>query len=353
MFVDSSTVSSSSTPLRLGVVGCGAIVREAHLPALVGNPQVTLTVLSDKDIRNATLAKKQFALPAVTTTSVGDFRGKADAALVAVPPRFHAPVTIELLEMGIDVLCEKPLATTAADAERMIATAEKSGRVLAVGLMSRFHSNNDILRALVRGGELGEILEVVAEFGAPLDWTMTTASYYSRANTAGGVFFDAGVHMLDRVLWLFGEIRDIEYEDDSYGGVESNAELRGVLTIDGRDVPCRFTFSWTHHLTDGIRVVGSAATAMARWTDPDTVHVSREIGGEYLNLAVTAQRGGRGAASNPYRDQIRDLVVSVQTRRPPFVPASTTVGALRIIEHAYSVRKPMAQPWVEGLVKAT
>ena len=283
---------------------------------------------------------------------MGDFRGQADLALVAVPPRFHAPIAIELLEMGIDVLCEKPLATTVADAERMIATAEKSGRILAVGMMSRFNRNNDILRALVRGGELGEILEVVAEFGAPLDWAMTTASYYDRANTAGGVFFDAGVHMLDLVLWLFGEIRDIEYEDDSYGGVESNAELRGVLTIDGRDVPCRFTFSWTHHLTNGIRVVGSAATALARWTDTNTVHVSREIGGEPLNLAVTAQRGGHGATSNPYRDQIRDLVESVQTRRAPFVPASTTVETLKLIERAYSVRKPMAQPWVEGLVIA-
>src|SRR5690606_8568345 len=132
--------------------------------------RVELSVLCDRDRANATLAARACGTAATITTELADLAGKADAAIVAVPPRFHAPVAIELMQMGIDVLCEKPLAITVADGRRMAAVAHATGRVLAVALMMRFFPHNRVLADLVEDGEIGDVREVIVEDGAPLDW---------------------------------------------------------------------------------------------------------------------------------------------------------------------------------------
>ena len=104
---------------------------------------------------------------------------------MAVPPRFHAPVAIQLMEMGIDVLCEKPLAITVADGHRMAEAARRTGRVLAIALMMRFFPHNRWLADLVEDGEIGEVREVIVDDGAPLDWPMAGNSYFDREATGG------------------------------------------------------------------------------------------------------------------------------------------------------------------------
>ena len=94
-----------SQPVRLGIVGCGAITREAHLPVITGDHRVEVTVLCDRDRSNAVHAARASGIEAAITTELAELAGKVDAAIVAVPPRFHAPVAIQLMDMGIDVLC--------------------------------------------------------------------------------------------------------------------------------------------------------------------------------------------------------------------------------------------------------
>ena len=103
---------------------------------------------------------------------------------------------MQLMEMGIDVLCEKPLAITVADGTRMAETAQRTGRLLAVALMMRFFPHNRWLADLVEDGEIGEVREVIVEEGAPLNWPMASNSYFDRNATGGGVLFDSGVHFL-------------------------------------------------------------------------------------------------------------------------------------------------------------
>jgi len=103
-------------PLRLGIVGCGAVTRAYHLPTLTQMPAVVVAVLCDKDRQSAEAARKLFGLRALITNDVNQLTGSVDAALVATPLRSHAQIAIELLRAGIDVLCEKPLAATSLDA---------------------------------------------------------------------------------------------------------------------------------------------------------------------------------------------------------------------------------------------
>ncbi len=273
-------------PVRLGIVGCGAVARAYHIPALAQIAQIRVAVLCDRNIAIAKSLRKEFGLAAEVSDDPAELQGHADAALVAVPPRFHAAVGVRLLDLGIDVFCEKPLAVTAVEARTMVEVAEKNRRLLGVGLFRRFEPSAAILQKLVQNGLLGEIREITAELGDVLDWPMTTASYYSRETTGGGVFFDAGVHVVDLVCWLFGDIGEIRYEDDSYGGVESNAILRGMLNIRGREVPCHMAFSWTHALRNGISVVGAAGTAWTSFRDPNAAYLRQWIGGAPMSTRV-------------------------------------------------------------------
>jgi predicted dehydrogenase len=333
-----------SQPVRLGIVGCGAITREAHLPVITGDRRVQVTVLCDRDRSNAVHAARASGIEAEITTDLAELAGKVDAAIVAVPPRFHAPVAIQLMDMGIDVLCEKPLAITVADGRAMVETARKTERVLAVALMMRFFPHNRWLADLVEDGEIGEIREVIVEDGAPLDWPMATNSYFDRKATGGGVLFDSGVHLLDRVLWLFGDLTDIVYEDDAFGGFESNAKLTGVLHIGGRPVPTRMEFSWSHRLRRSIRVVGERGTLEASTSDPRILILHRTTRRGPMEMHIPCAM--HWDARSHYRAQLDDFIGAVRERRTPFVSAESALRALAVIETAYARRTPMAQPWL-------
>lgn len=302
-------------------------------------------MLCDRDRKNATLTARESGIEAAIATDITELAGKVDVALVAVPPRFHAPVAIQLMEMGIDVLCEKPLAITVADGRRMVDAARATQRILAVALMMRFFPHNRWLADLVEDGEIGEVREVVVEDGAALDWAMASNSYFDRKVTGGGVLFDTGVHLLDRVLWLFGGLDDITYEDDAFGqGFESNAKLEGVLQIGGRPVPARFEFSWSHRLNRSIRVVGERGTLEASTSNPKalTLHRSTRRGPMEMQIACAE----RWDSHSHYRAQLDDFIGAAQERRAPFVTAESALEALEVIETAYARRMPMAQPWL-------
>lgn len=336
--------------VRVGIVGCGAIVREAHLPVAIAEPGVEVTLLCDRNPGNATLLAREFGLDARITTELADFAGHVDLAIVAVPPRFHAPVAMQLMEMGIDVLCEKPLAIDTTDARRMVATAQRTGRMLAVALMMRFFPHNAWLKDLVEDGEIGAVREVVVEDGAPLDWPMASNSYFDRNATGGGVMFDMGIHYLDRVLWLFGELSDIAYEDDAFGGFETNARLAGTLHIGGRPVPATMDFSWSHRLRRSIRVIGERGTLEAAITDPRTLVLHRQTRRGPMQMQIRC--ADHWDWLSHYRAQFADVVGAVRERRAPFVTAESALQAQAVIETAYARRTPMAQPWLARAVPA-
>lgn len=339
--------SHANQPLRLGIVGCGAIAREAHLPVIVEDRRVMPAVLCDRDRGIAVQAARASGIDPAITTDIAELAGKVDAAIVAVPPRFHAPIAIALMEMGIDVLCEKPLAITVADGRAMAEAARRTGRVLAVAHMMRFFPHNRWLGDLVEDGEIGEVHEVIVEDGAPLDWPMASNSYFDRSATGGGVLFDTGVHLLDRVLWLFGDLHDIAFEDDAFGGFESNANLTGTLRIGGRAVPTRMAFSWSHRLRRSIRVIGERGTLEASTSTPRLLSLHRETRRGPLDMQIICAE--RWDARSHYRAQLDDFIAAVRERRAPFVTADSALRALQVIETAYARRTPMAQPWLARL----
>src|SRR5579872_6591273 len=127
-------------------------------------------------------------------------RDDLDLVVNAAPSRFHVPLSLTFLEAGFNVLCEKPLASTAADVDRLIAAAQKSGKMLAIFQQSRFAPYFRQVREVIASGVLGDIVQVSIAFNGfsrRYDWQTLTREM-------GGNLLNTGPHPLDQALQLFG-----------------------------------------------------------------------------------------------------------------------------------------------------
>jgi predicted dehydrogenase len=194
-----------TTPLRIGVIGAGAIATYGHIPGFQKITGVQVAAICDANLERAQAVAERFGIPAACA-NYRDIVANTDidAISIGVPNVFHAPVAIAGLEAGKHVLCEKPLATTVADGRAMVAAAERAGRVLAVNLNNRLRADAMLLRASVADGRLGRIgyasARMLRHSGIP-----GFGSWFTQRELAGGgVLMDLGVHMLDLLLWLLG-----------------------------------------------------------------------------------------------------------------------------------------------------
>ncbi|MEO6029060.1 MAG: Gfo/Idh/MocA family oxidoreductase [Candidatus Binatia bacterium] len=321
--------------IRFGVVGCGAVSEIYHVPAIAHCAGATLTALADAVPERAAEVARRFNVP----TSVGDHRelvGKVDAVLIATSNTTHADIACQLLEAGVHVLCEKPMATTSADADRMFSAAARSGARLMAGHSRRFNPNLELAKELVAAGRIGKLETVGAALGSPYgSWPTRTDFRRQRALSGGGVLLDLGIHLIDLAVWLGGGAKMLRYEaSDTLGwGVENDAEVELELS---NEACARLSCSYTHGLNRTVRLSGSAG-----WIEtsidgaPDVTFFGRD--------SRLCQRAGAQKIAvpetDPYTRQIEHYVDCLAHDRPFVVTAEQVVNGLDIIERCYAVAR--------------
>jgi predicted dehydrogenase len=159
------------------------------LRVLQASPNADLAGVVDLDQPRAAAAAAEFGCPAYH--SVGELKGKADAAVIAVPTSAHAETGCQLLEAGIDVLVEKPIAPDLASAQRLVETAARRGRILQIGHLERFNPAIMALKNIVR---------------MPLFFEVHRLSLFSPRSLDVDVVLDLMIHDLDIVLDLAGTL---------------------------------------------------------------------------------------------------------------------------------------------------
>lgn len=188
-------------PVRIGVVGAGAIAQLTHLPVLSKMRGATLVAICDNDRPKARALADRFDIPDVYT-DIGDLL-EADglqAIIVATPNHLHEPHVLSAIAAGVDVLVERPLALTAKGVERIVNAAARAGRKILVANNHRFRSDVQALAGFLRGGELGKLTGIRA--GAYHHKRSEQGWRGRRVEAGGGAFFDYGLPLLDLALWL-------------------------------------------------------------------------------------------------------------------------------------------------------
>src|SRR3954468_5650541 len=188
-------------PVRIGVVGAGAIAQLAHLPVLGKMRGAKLVAVCDNDRPKARSLADRFDIDDVYT-DIEDLleAEELDAIVIATPNHLHEPHVLSAIAAGLDVLCERPLALTARGVERIVNAAARAGRKVFVANNHRFRSDVQALAGFLRGGELGKLTGIRA--GAYHHRRAEQGWRQRRAEAGGGAFFDYGLPLLDLALWL-------------------------------------------------------------------------------------------------------------------------------------------------------
>jgi UDP-N-acetylglucosamine 3-dehydrogenase len=131
-------MTEGGDPVRVGVIGTGAISQVVHVPIFAEREDVDLFAVADADVHKAEALSQRFGVPLVLSDDALIAHDEMDAVVICTPNHLHEEMAIAALEAGKHVFVERPLATTAEGAQRVIDVAERAGKVLVVGMPHRF-----------------------------------------------------------------------------------------------------------------------------------------------------------------------------------------------------------------------
>lgn len=226
--------------LRVAVIGCGGIANGKHLPSLAAVKEVEMVAFCDVIPERAEKAAEKYGVEGAKVYT--DYRAlleaeKPDVVHVCTPNRSHCEITVAALEAGCHVMCEKPMAKTAADARKMLETAKRTGKKLTIGYQNRFKSDAAYLKAACEAGELGDIYFAkalaVRRRGVP-----TWGVFLNEEEQGGGPLIDIGTHALDLTLFMMDNYKPLYVVGNTYRKL---ADTKNAANAWGPWDPEKFT----------------------------------------------------------------------------------------------------------------
>ena len=195
--------------VRIGIVGCGGIANGKHMPSLKKLGNVEMVAFCDIVEEKAIKAAKEFGTPDAKVYT--DYKellkdGTIEVVHVLTPNKEHSFITIDALESGKHVMCEKPMAKTSVEAQAMMDAAKRTGKKLTIGYQNRFTNDSQYLHTACENGELGEIYfakaHAVRRRAVP-----TWGVFLNEDEQGGGPLIDIGTHALDITLWTMNNYK--------------------------------------------------------------------------------------------------------------------------------------------------
>lgn len=192
--------------LNIGIIGAGTVVRVRHLPETKMNPNAQVGAICDIVESRALEMASQYQCEAYTDYHELIQNPNLDAVIVAATNTTHAEMSIAALQAGKHVLCEKPMATSLEDAQKMIDAANSSGKQLMIAHNQRLEPVNQKAREIIQSHKLGKVLTFTSTFGHPgsEDWAIDGEEtwFYRKETTGLGVLGDLAIHKFDLLRWI-------------------------------------------------------------------------------------------------------------------------------------------------------
>ncbi len=204
--------------IRAGIIGCGGIAFGKHMPSLAALDNVEMVAFSDIVVERAENACEKFGVEDAKVYS--DYRElledkTIDVVHVCTPNKSHSMISVDALEAGKHVMCEKPMAKTAEDARKMVEAAKRTGMKLNIGYQNRYRSDSMYLKKMCEHGDLGEIYFAKAHAirrRAVPNWGV----FLNEEEQGGGPLIDIGTHALDLALWTMDNYKPVSVVGNTY-----------------------------------------------------------------------------------------------------------------------------------------
>ena len=324
--------------VRVGIIGAGMIAQREHIPGYLKCGAKVLAVADPWEERLKEVAER-FKIPnAYTDWRKVVQRKEVDAVSVCTPNVTHAEITIAAAKAGKHVLVEKPMATSMAEVDAMIAAAEKAKVHLMVEQTVRFYPECEAAKDLLESGLLGKIQSVRGRVshGGPEYWSPTGKWFMQKKHAFGGTLCDLAIHGIDLIRWLVGE------------AIVEVAGFHALLEKKGADVEDNAVFiykfaggamgtmetSWTTRPEDTCCYIycQNGNLKLTLWQEEETavaqpmvVEVERPAGSFVPSVPKESRLGG------PYAY----FVHCIETGEKPFVSGEEGGASLEVILAAY------------------
>jgi predicted dehydrogenase len=315
------------SPLRLGILGAARIAPTAVVRPARHVEGVRIAAIAARDPARA----RAFADRHGIGRAHGSYEAllddaDVDAVYVPLPNALHAAWTIRALEAGKHVLCEKPIAANAAQAQAMADAAARTGRRLVEAFHWRYHALADRVIALVRGGEVGAVRHVEAGFAFPLP----IADIRWDLSLAGGALMDAGCYAVSMVRHAAGEEPEV---------VRASALLRGPGVDRRTEADLRFPSGATGKVVASMWSRTLLRASLEVRGDAGRLRVLNPIAPQFGHCLTIEGRGGRRhervAGEGTYTAQLRAFVAHVRDGAPVPTGPDDAVAGMRVIDAIY------------------
>ena len=319
-------MSQLAHPLRLAVLGCGAISRDVHLPLLTRRADVRVTVVADRSLEALVRARRLVpAADAVRDWQDALARQDVDAVVVALPPALHCQAAVTALSRGCHLFLEKPMVTTEDDAVELLHQAATTSLTTMVGLNYRFNPLYDAMRRHVANGGVGRVSLVRTIFTTD----MRPGDMWRRTRAAGGgTLLELGSHHVDLVHWLTAATtRDVRC---SVVGRDTDHECATLQLGLDKDIAAEIVVGCGLVNDDRIEVHGDrGAVAVDRYRSlaPSTRGPAVPGRAETIAAAVTSLghlpylwRKLRSPRNEPSHSVALDRFITAAARRMPVSP---------------------------------
>jgi predicted dehydrogenase len=235
-------VAKKKQTLNVGVVGLG--IGRWHASQYDEYGRCNLVAACDQNAHLRSITAEKHNLPA--DQCYDDYRKMfadakrigLDAISIALPNKLHAPVAIAALKAGLHVLCEKPMATSTAEARRMLAAAKAARKTLMINFSSRFEWESMAIKRAVEAGELGDIYFARSIWHRRRGIPIWSEWFYTRELSGGGPIIDLGVHRLDLAMWLMGNPKPVTVSGSTFAVFGPEIARKQGKKYDVEDLGC-------------------------------------------------------------------------------------------------------------------
>jgi predicted dehydrogenase len=333
-------------PVRVGLLGCGAVAQVAHLPAYRRLRNVDLVALCDAEApKLRALRERTDVRHAVRTLDELLAIDDLDAIDICLPTHLHRDTVLKCLAAGKHVLCEKPLALTPGDVSEIIAVQQATGCAVVVGMNNRYRDDSILLKRFIEEGSLGQIFFARATWLRRRERVRPSEWQYQRAMSGGGVFMDLGIQLLDLSLWLAGypeperatatyyhHTPEIEVEDSAIVMLGCVDGLTTTIDVSWRFLMEPEEQSLVVFGTDGSGILTSVGGGGAQ----PQLRIYRREHGSLVNVTPQAKRPRGHPYMESYEREIAFFgeVVAGREEMPPLEEQLSLARAVEAIERA-------------------
>jgi predicted dehydrogenase len=327
-----------SHTLRFALIGAGGIAK-AYVAVFAALASARIVAVADPHLQRARALAKDLDCPAFRSHGELTENVACDAAIICTPPSTHVQVALDLIEEGIPVLCEKPLAVDLASARKLYNAAANDGVPLTMAAKFRYVEDAIRAKTIVDSGDLGEVVlfDNIFASHAPMDDRWNADPTIS----GGGVLIDNGTHSVDIARYFLGSItevmavaprrvQDVQVEDTAQMFIRSADGVCGTIDL-----------SWSLDMQAErfVSIYGSRGTVNVGWheskyrlaSSPDWV----TFGSGYDKVQAMSA-------------QVANFCEALRGREELLITADDALASVAVIEAAYASMKASAWVPVDG-----